>query len=153
MWQLFMCIYGHTSDSETFLCTPCDSYLCVYMNIHQIQRHFFAHHVTVIYVYIWTYISFRDIFLHTMWQLFMCIYGHTSDSETLLSTPCNIYFCGYINIRFRDISLCIYGQTFPSFIFSFQIYVKLLCFIDVYTMPTPHPIAFSKSFWSFRVES
>ena len=47
------------------------SYLCVYMDIHQIQKHFLAHHVTFI---------LEDI---------------------------------YINIRFRDISLCICGQTFP----------------------------------------
>jgi hypothetical protein len=47
---LFLCIYGHASDSETFLCTPCDSYVCVYMDIHQIQKHCLAHHVTIIYV-------------------------------------------------------------------------------------------------------
>ena len=107
----------------------------------------------IISMYIWTCIRFRDISLHTMWQLCMCIYGHSSDSEALLSTPCDNYLCGYINIRFRDISLCIHGQTFASFIFSFQICLKLLCFIYVYNlMPTPLPITFFKLFWSFRVE-
>ena len=74
-------------------------YFYVYMDIHQIQRHVFAHHVTVIYVYIWTYIRFRDISLHIMWQLSMCIYGHTSDSETFLCTPCDSYLCVYMDIH------------------------------------------------------
>ena len=102
---LFLCIYGHTSDSETCLCTPCDSYLCVYMDIHQIQKHCLAHHVTFIFV---------DI--------------STSDSETFLCVYMDKHFLR-LSFLFRFIWIivfywCIYHAHSTSHSI-FQIILKL----------------------------
>lgn len=89
----------------------------------------------IIPMYVWTYIRSRDICLHTMWQFFMCIHRLSSNSET--------FFMWIYNIKFRDISLYIYGQTFASFIFVsfsdlFEIIVFFLCIYHAHS--TSHNI-------------